>query len=98
FCRTAGACCRYLLPVAHGASEALAGALCPFASANPTDMAVTSNAIPNVLSIVSSSLLFAMKLYMSNNTDAKALDLGFSRNRLGHAAAVLLCAATGRSL
>jgi hypothetical protein len=35
-------------------------------------MAVTSNAIPNVLSIVSSSLLFAMKLYMSNNTDAKA--------------------------
>ena len=42
--------------VAHGASEALAGALCPFASANPTDMAVASNAMANVLSMVSSSL------------------------------------------
>ena len=35
-------------------------------------MAVTSNAIPNVLSIVSSSLNnYAGKLYMSDNPDAK---------------------------
>jgi len=50
-------------------------------------MAVTSNAIPNVLSIVSSSLnYYAGKLYMSDNAGAKSLDPGFSRisrNRLG---------------
>jgi hypothetical protein len=48
--------------------------LCPFASAKPTDMAVTSNAIAKVFSMVCSSLDYAMKLYMSNNVAAKSLD------------------------
>jgi len=56
--------------------------LCPFASAKPTDMAVASNAIAKVFSIISSSLDYAVKLYMNNNAGAKALDRGFSQNRL----------------
>jgi hypothetical protein len=71
-------------PQAHGAfvccsvwqyaSEAFGAFLCPFASAKPTDMEVASNAIAKVLSMVCSSLDYAIKLYMSNNAGAKSLD------------------------
>ena len=56
------------------ASEAFGAFLCPFASAKPTDMEIASNTIAKVLSMVCSSLDYAIKLYMSNNAGAKSLD------------------------
>jgi len=61
--QVAFACCS----VWHCASEAFGGALCPFASAKPADMAVASNAMAKVLSMVFSSLDFRRKNFIRAN-------------------------------
>jgi hypothetical protein len=86
--------------VVHGASEAFSGAfaLCPFASAKPTDMAVASNTMTNVLSMVSSSLKLGSETYLKQPEPfmngfgcLTVFSVGISWSR---AAAVLLCLPT----